>query len=168
MTTATFLRHRHVTVYVTSWCYSSRRTLALLERLDVPHVRVDIEQDAEAMQRVEDLNGGYRSVPTIVVELVLTKPSNEALQSVLLDSGARLLACTVYVGPDCPTCETTLDWFRDYRLACHPVDVTQDPLAASRVREWSDSPTPLPIVQMTLQLTEPTSDQLQAAVGLGA
>ena len=41
-------------------------------------------------------------------------------------------------------------------------------LGAERIRQWSDGAASLPVLQMTLQLTEPSSDQLQAAVGLGA
>ncbi|MHB0857002.1 MAG: glutaredoxin family protein [Anaerolineae bacterium] len=167
MVAAASLRKRYVTLYVTSWCFASRRARTLLERLDVPHKSIDIEQDPDAAQRVEELNGGYRSVPTILIELVLAQPDTDTLQSVLLSSGARLVECTAYVRPDSPDCAATLEWFRTYHLACHAQDVGQNPSAEALVREWTGGAFPLPTLHMTLQLTEPTSDQLQAAVAMG-
>ena len=42
---------------------------------------IDIENDSAAAQRVMEINGGYRSVPTIVFEdgSILVEPSNAEL-----------------------------------------------------------------------------------------
>ncbi len=42
---------------------------------------IDIENDTDAAKRVMEINGGYRSVPTIVFEdgSILVEPSNAEL-----------------------------------------------------------------------------------------
>lgn len=55
-----------LTVYTTSWCGYCRRLLHQLDRHGVEHVVIDIERDAGAAAFVERVNGGNRTVPTVV------------------------------------------------------------------------------------------------------
>ena len=57
-----------ITVYGTAWCGDCRRAKLFLDTRKIGYDWVDIEQDAEAAIKVMDINGGYRSVPTIVFE----------------------------------------------------------------------------------------------------
>jgi mycoredoxin len=70
-----------IILYATSWCGGSRRARLLLERYRIPFQWVDIEEDKEAARRVETLNRGYRSVPTLVWPdgSHLTEPSENEL-----------------------------------------------------------------------------------------
>jgi mycoredoxin len=52
-------------VYTTTWCGDCRAVKIALERRGLPFVEVDIERDDGARRRVEALNGGRRSVPTL-------------------------------------------------------------------------------------------------------
>jgi mycoredoxin len=55
-----------IILYGTTWCGGSRRCRLMLDRHGIPYKWVDIDQDEKAGQYVESLNGGHRSVPTIV------------------------------------------------------------------------------------------------------
>lgn len=70
-----------IIVYGTSWCPDCRRSKNFLAENLIPYTWIDIEDDAEAMARVEELNNGNRSVPTILFPdgEVLVEPSNPAL-----------------------------------------------------------------------------------------
>ncbi len=68
-------------VYGTRWCGDCRRTRAFLDRHGIPYRWIDIDQDAEAAARVEAINRGFRSVPTLIWPdgSVLVEPSNAQL-----------------------------------------------------------------------------------------
>jgi mycoredoxin len=56
-----------MTIYSTTWCGYCVRLKRQLERAGVGYVEVDIEQDESAAELVEQINGGYRTVPTVVL-----------------------------------------------------------------------------------------------------
>ena len=70
-----------IVVYGTTWCGDCRRSKRLLDRHGIPYVWVDIEEQPEAASLVERINGGRRSVPTIVLGdgQVLVEPSDRQL-----------------------------------------------------------------------------------------
>ena len=74
-----------VTVYATAWCGDCHRTKAFLDRNGVKYRWIDVDDDPSAMQKVVEINGGYRSVPTLVFPdgSTLTEPSNRELQEKL-------------------------------------------------------------------------------------
>ena len=74
-----------IRVYGTRWCPDCRRAKQVLDRHNIPFLWIDIEDDAAAMSYVQKVNGGYRSVPTIVFPdgSVLVEPANEALEKKL-------------------------------------------------------------------------------------
>lgn len=55
-----------ITVYSTSWCGDCRATKQALEALGIPYCEIDIDCHPEAERRVLEVNGGRRSVPTLV------------------------------------------------------------------------------------------------------
>jgi mycoredoxin len=59
-------RPPEITLYGTTWCGDCRRARALLDRHGIPYRYVDINADKSAAQFVEQVNRGFRSVPTIV------------------------------------------------------------------------------------------------------
>lgn len=54
------------TIYMTSWCPFCASLRSGLARLGVDYTEVDIEQTPEAASIVEGINGGNRTVPTVV------------------------------------------------------------------------------------------------------
>lgn len=70
-----------IVVYSTTWCPDCKRAKRFFGEQRIPYVNVDIEQDAEAMERVRELNDGKRIIPTIVFPdgSVLVEPSNAEL-----------------------------------------------------------------------------------------
>jgi len=70
-----------LTLYGTTWCGASRRVRLFLESHSIPFTWVDIDIDPPAARRVEELNHGCQSVPTLVWPdgSVMVEPSNERL-----------------------------------------------------------------------------------------
>jgi len=66
-----------VTIYSTEWCGYCHRLAAQLDRAGVAYTEIDIEQDPAAAALVMSVNGGNRTVPTVVFEdgTALTNPS---------------------------------------------------------------------------------------------
>ena len=65
------------TMYTTPWCGYCQRLKGQLGREDITFDEVDIEQVPEAAQIVEQVNGGNRTVPTLVYAdgTAMTNPS---------------------------------------------------------------------------------------------
>ena len=70
-----------ITVYGAPWCPDCRRSKAFLMEQRIPFTWVDIDTDAEGLRFVEDLQGGGRTIPTIVFPdgSHLLEPSNAEL-----------------------------------------------------------------------------------------
>ncbi len=66
-----------LTMYSTQWCGYCQRLKAQLKRENIEFDEIDIEQDENAASLVEKVNGGNRTVPTIVYEdgTAVTNPS---------------------------------------------------------------------------------------------
>ena len=70
-----------ITVYGTTWCGDCRRALRVLDQHHASYNYVDIEHDDAARSYVEQVNRGFRSVPTILFPdgSVLVEPSTSTL-----------------------------------------------------------------------------------------
>jgi mycoredoxin len=55
-----------VTMFTTTWCGYCHRLKAQMAEAGVPFTEVDVEQDPEAAALVEQVNGGNRTVPTLL------------------------------------------------------------------------------------------------------
>jgi len=66
-----------IIMYGTTWCGETRRARAFLDRNNIAYRWIDIDQDLDARRFVEQVNNGYRSVPTIIFPdgSQLTEPS---------------------------------------------------------------------------------------------
>jgi thioredoxin reductase (NADPH) len=80
-----------LTVYGAPWCPDCRRSKSFLAEQRVPFRWVDIDRDDDGRRHVEELQGGGRTIPTIVFEdgSILLEPSNAELAEKL---GLRLRA----------------------------------------------------------------------------
>ncbi|GAB4529368.1 MAG: hypothetical protein OHK0046_49180 [Anaerolineae bacterium] len=74
-----------IIIYGTSWCPDCRRSKQFLGEHLIPYEWVDIEEDAQSMAYVEQVNNGNRSVPTIIFPdgTVMVEPSNPELAAKL-------------------------------------------------------------------------------------
>ncbi|MBI2886167.1 MAG: glutathione S-transferase N-terminal domain-containing protein [Chloroflexi bacterium] len=72
---------KSIIVYSTTWCPDCRRTKQFLDQREIPYTWIDIDKDPAAVQEVLRINGGMRSVPTLVFPdgSVLVEPSNKQL-----------------------------------------------------------------------------------------
>jgi len=70
-----------ITVYGAPWCPDCRRSKKFLSEHRVAFDWIDIDDDQEARGRVEEIQNGGRSIPTIVFADgdILIEPSNEEL-----------------------------------------------------------------------------------------
>ena len=75
------MEQQDITVYGTNWCGDCRRAKLFMDTRGIGYDWIDIENDSDAAKRVMEINGGYRSVPTIVFEdgSILVEPSNTEL-----------------------------------------------------------------------------------------
>lgn len=55
-----------IIMYGTAWCYETKRARNVFDQNNIPYEYIDIDYDGEARKYVEQVNNGYRSVPTIV------------------------------------------------------------------------------------------------------
>jgi glutaredoxin len=65
-----------ITVYIRPWCGSVMCVKPWLDQRGIPFTEIDITKDEQATPYVEELNGEYQSVPTILFdgEHVATEP----------------------------------------------------------------------------------------------
>jgi thioredoxin reductase (NADPH) len=70
-----------ITVYGAPWCPDCRRAKKFLGEQRVAYAWVDIDEDKAALQHVEELQKGGRTIPTVVFDGkdVLVDPTNEQL-----------------------------------------------------------------------------------------
>jgi glutaredoxin len=76
-----------ITIYSRPWCGSVLRVKRWLYDRGIPYTEIDASRDPEAIRRLEELNNGYRSVPTILFDgvHVATEPSMQELEKLLRD-----------------------------------------------------------------------------------
>ena len=72
-------------IYTTPSCSDCRMAKAVLDRAGVGYEEIDIDHDPEAVATVLAINGGYTSVPTIVLPdgRVLVEPTRHQLLEAL-------------------------------------------------------------------------------------
>ena len=78
-----------LTIYTTEWCGDCRLARRVLDKHGIGYDLIDITDDARARRYVEEINGGYRSVPTIVFpsSRVIVEPSALQLEAALRGEG---------------------------------------------------------------------------------
>ena len=79
------MANQSIIFYGTTWCGATRRSKRILEENQIAFQWIDIDQDMEARKRVEEINHGYRSVPTIIFPdgSILVEPSDSELKAKL-------------------------------------------------------------------------------------
>ncbi len=79
-----------ITFYGADWCGDSRRSQALLDRLSVPYIFVDLEEEPAAADWAARQNRGQRRTPTIAFGAggrILIEPSDAELTDALRAAG---------------------------------------------------------------------------------
>lgn len=77
-----------ITVYGADWCEDTRRSRRHLRRLGVAHEYVNIDEDAEALERAKSLNHGKRRTPVIDLGFggaALVEPDNDSLTGAIVE-----------------------------------------------------------------------------------
>jgi mycoredoxin len=74
-----------VTMYSTTWCGYCKRLKRLLDREGIAYDEVNIEEDESAAEFVMGVNGGNRTVPTVLFPngAALTNPSIDQVRAAL-------------------------------------------------------------------------------------
>jgi mycoredoxin len=78
-----------IRVYGTKWCPDCIRVKQVFGRHRIAYAWYDIEEDEQLSSYVEKVNGGYKSVPTIVFPdgSILVEPGNTELENKLAEAG---------------------------------------------------------------------------------
>ncbi|MHB8104128.1 MAG: glutaredoxin domain-containing protein [Dehalococcoidales bacterium] len=78
-----------IQMYGTRWCPDCARAKQVFSKRNITYDWHDIEQEEQACAYVEKVNGGFKSVPTIIFPdgSVLVEPSNGALEKKLSEAG---------------------------------------------------------------------------------
>lgn len=78
-----------IQVYATAWCPDCMLARRVLDQFQAPYEWIDITDNAEAIAYVTSVNGGNRSVPTVVFPdgRTMTEPSGRELSAALLGLG---------------------------------------------------------------------------------
>lgn len=71
-----------IVLYTRPWCGGVMRVKRWLDQRRIPYIEIDISKDAEAARAVEELNNGYQSVPTILLDgvHVATEPGTAEME----------------------------------------------------------------------------------------
>lgn len=71
-----------ITIYVRPWCGGAMRVKRWFDQKGIAYQEIDINKDPDSARYVEELNGGYQSVPTLLLdgEHVATEPSTAELE----------------------------------------------------------------------------------------
>jgi mycoredoxin len=79
----TSTKHKKITMYATTWCGDCRLAKRWFDAHAIPYEYITIETDEQAAAEVLRINGGMRSVPTIVFSdgSVLVEPSVRELSA---------------------------------------------------------------------------------------
>ena len=74
-----------LTMYSTTWCGYCMRLKRMLDREGIAYDEVNIEEDEKAADYVMSVNGGNRTVPTVVYPdgTALTNPSIDQVKATL-------------------------------------------------------------------------------------
>lgn len=72
-----------IVMYATEYCPDCWRAKKFFEANNIPHLRVGLEGNKDAVEFVMQINDGYRSVPTIIFPdgSILVEPSTEELRA---------------------------------------------------------------------------------------
>jgi len=74
-----------IVIYTTSWCPDCHRTKYFLDEHGIEYINIDVEEDAEGMSFVREVNNGHRVVPTVVFPdgSILVEPPDSAMAAKL-------------------------------------------------------------------------------------
>ena len=74
-----------LTVYSTTWCGYCNRLKKMLDREGIDYSEVNIEEDESAADLVMSVNGGNRTVPTVIFPngAAMTNPSIDQVKQAL-------------------------------------------------------------------------------------
>jgi mycoredoxin len=76
-----------LTMYTTTWCGYCRRLKSQLAREGIAIAEIDIERDPAAAAYVEQINGGFQTVPTVLFAdgSTMTNPSVREVKQRMAD-----------------------------------------------------------------------------------
>jgi mycoredoxin len=74
-----------IKVYATTWCGDCKMAKKVLDERQIQYEYIDIDQVPDAAALVQEINGGFRTVPTILFPdgRVLVEPSRVELEAAL-------------------------------------------------------------------------------------
>ncbi|MDX9850074.1 MAG: glutaredoxin domain-containing protein [Anaerolineaceae bacterium] len=83
------MENTKIIMYGTTWCGDTKRAKKFFEEHQIDYEWINIDKDSEGSKRVQALNNGFKSVPTIIFPdgSILVEPDNETLRNKFVQSG---------------------------------------------------------------------------------
>jgi mycoredoxin len=83
------MENTKIIMYGTTWCGDTKRAKKFFEEHHIDYEWINIDKDSEGSKRVQALNNGFKSVPTIIFPdgSILVEPDNETLRNKFVQSG---------------------------------------------------------------------------------
>ena len=74
-----------IIVYGADWCSDCIRTKFYLDSKKIPYVYINIDNDKKSAEKVEKMNNGYKSIPTIAFPngTIIVEPTNKELKTAI-------------------------------------------------------------------------------------
>ena len=82
------LHPRQIVMYTVDWCPDCKRARLFFERQQISCLMVNVDEDLQGESFIKEVNGGHRSVPTIIFPdgSVMVEPSTNQLKEKFLQS----------------------------------------------------------------------------------
>lgn len=79
------MSNKKIIFYGADWCPDCRRSKQFLDGRGVAYEYINIEEDPDAAEKVDKINNGNQSIPTIVFPdgKILIEPSDKELEKAL-------------------------------------------------------------------------------------
>ncbi len=83
------MEHPKIIMYGTTWCGDTKRAKKIFEEHHIDFEWINIDKDSEASKRVQELNNGFKSVPTIIFPdgSILVEPDKDTLKNKFIQLG---------------------------------------------------------------------------------
>lgn len=83
------MENTKIIMYGATWCGDTKRAKKFFEEHHIDYEWINIDKDSEGSKRVQALNNGFKSVPTIIFPdgSILVEPDNETLRNKFVQSG---------------------------------------------------------------------------------
>lgn len=150
-----------IKMYGADWCPDCRRAKSYLDKHKVDYEFIDVDMDADATAKVEEINGGKRIIPTIIIDgKSYANPDNSLLASLLgINSNGRIF----FYGADwCPDCRRAKSYLQSNGINYQFIDIDTHDWAVEKIEEINNGKRIIPTLVFNGETyTNPSNSKLR-------